>query len=549
MRLSRFGVRCVLTVMALALFTGSAVAQGIIIHLVLEDDNGSLYSITPGSGWSADTSTCFDFRIEDIEDPCNPLENFSVLYFGDARDPQFIDTDLDGEGDVWQCDDTSTCRYNGLAGGSSFTTAIDLRDFAPGTPITFYPAYALRTDGSGGDVFEMFARVNLEGEGFQKIASNTDPSVTQLFDFGTETVEPITLPSNAAGNEINIQFSAISDGDPGVPELEGPTGFSVGRLEFVGTAAQGSDGGGNDTTAPDEWFIPNSGSPSQGWTQITAGASPLNPNVGGFYFGNPANDDYCDREDRPSEIYAGPVDLTDLDDTVVLSLTYGFQTNDSPAEDLVEIQVNVGNSTNWTAIASSDPNSPLPRIQNDGQLHVINMNLPAGTGGNFVNFRVSFMPDNDVNDEPDNPDSACGTGLFISETFALAGGQGNNDGGGTGGSDDSSGGGGGGSGCFIATAAYGTPVAEDINVLRDVRDAYLMDSSIGLAFVDAYYRLAPPIADVVAQNPTFAAIVRAALVPVILLSKLLLESPVLFTALTLLAAAAVVARRRGHLAR
>ena len=69
--------------------------------------------------------------------------------------------------------------------------------------------------------------------------------------------------------------------------------------------------------------------------------------------------------------------------------------------------------------------------------------------------------------------------------------------------------------CFIATAAYGTPMAGEIEVLRGFRDGYLLDSGVGTAFVDAYYRLSPTVADWVAQSSTLAALVRLILAPVL----------------------------------
>ena len=68
-----------------------------------------------------------------------------------------------------------------------------------------------------------------------------------------------------------------------------------------------------------------------------------------------------------------------------------------------------------------------------------------------------------------------------------------------------------GGGCFIATAAYGTPLAEDINVLRGFRDRYLLTNAFGTAFTDVYYRLSPPIADRVASSAPLAALVRLVL--------------------------------------
>ena len=49
--------------------------------------------------------------------------------------------------------------------------------------------------------------------------------------------------------------------------------------------------------------------------------------------------------------------------------------------------------------------------------------------------------------------------------------------------------------CFIATAAYDTPTASEIDALRDFRDDVLKASWLGRRFVTAYYTTSPPIAD------------------------------------------------------
>jgi hypothetical protein len=66
--------------------------------------------------------------------------------------------------------------------------------------------------------------------------------------------------------------------------------------------------------------------------------------------------------------------------------------------------------------------------------------------------------------------------------------------------------------CFIATAAYGTETASQLDILRDFRDQVLLKSALGLRFVEAYYKLSPPVADFIAKNDFLRAIVREALV-------------------------------------
>ena len=109
-------------------------------------------------------------------------------------------------------------------------------------------------------------------------------------------------------------------------------------------------------------------------------------------------------------------------------------------------------------------------------------------------------------------------------------------------SDDSS------SNCFIATAAYGTPMAQEVVVLRAVRDSYMLDTTAGAAFVDTYYRLSPPIADFIATKPLLRASVRMVLTPVVLISKMLLAMPLLTVSLSALifGALSVGVRRRFH---
>ncbi len=103
--------------------------------------------------------------------------------------------------------------------------------------------------------------------------------------------------------------------------------------------------------------------------------------------------------------------------------------------------------------------------------------------------------------------------------------------------------GGGGGPCFIATAAYGTPMAAEIDVLRDLRDQVFLNSAAGSAFVDTYYAFSPAIAQFVADSPVLASIIRVALVPVVVVSRVVLALPMLSAALALLFSGWIVARR------
>jgi subtilisin family serine protease len=79
-------------------------------------------------------------------------------------------------------------------------------------------------------------------------------------------------------------------------------------------------------------------------------------------------------------------------------------------------------------------------------------------------------------------------------------------------------------GCFIATAAYGTPMAEEIQILREFRDEYLLTNPVGQALVDLYYRVSPPIAEFINEHPSLKPIVRAGLVPAVAMSTVAINT-------------------------
>lgn len=107
--------------------------------------------------------------------------------------------------------------------------------------------------------------------------------------------------------------------------------------------------------------------------------------------------------------------------------------------------------------------------------------------------------------------------------------------------------------CFIATAAYGTPMAGQIQILREFRDEYLLANSLGQALVDIYYRVSPPVAEFIIEHPSLKPAVRAGLLPAVAISAVAVnttrvEKMVMVGLLVLVSVAMAVwaARRRGR---
>jgi hypothetical protein len=77
----------------------------------------------------------------------------------------------------------------------------------------------------------------------------------------------------------------------------------------------------------------------------------------------------------------------------------------------------------------------------------------------------------------------------------------------------------GGSGCFIATAAYGSPLADEVSSLRIFRDRYLAANKTGRLFLKLYYRYSPRMADFLRNHRFLRAYVRNVLKPLILFAR------------------------------
>ena len=76
-----------------------------------------------------------------------------------------------------------------------------------------------------------------------------------------------------------------------------------------------------------------------------------------------------------------------------------------------------------------------------------------------------------------------------------------------------------GGGCLIATATYGSELAPQVQMLREIRDNQLMNTESGSAFMsgfnEIYYSFSPTVADYERENPLFKEAVKLAITPMI----------------------------------
>lgn len=89
-------------------------------------------------------------------------------------------------------------------------------------------------------------------------------------------------------------------------------------------------------------------------------------------------------------------------------------------------------------------------------------------------------------------------------------------------------------GCFIATAAFGSPIAGQVEILRQFRDSYLLTNHSGQKFVAWYYRNGPAAANWISDKPLAKAVIQVALYPLIGFSFLLISGYLPFAAVGLL---------------
>jgi hypothetical protein len=74
-------------------------------------------------------------------------------------------------------------------------------------------------------------------------------------------------------------------------------------------------------------------------------------------------------------------------------------------------------------------------------------------------------------------------------------------------------------GCLIATATYGSELAPQVQMLREIRDNSLLETNSGKSFMNSfngfYYSFSPYIADYERQNPAFREAIKVSITPMI----------------------------------
>ena len=82
-----------------------------------------------------------------------------------------------------------------------------------------------------------------------------------------------------------------------------------------------------------------------------------------------------------------------------------------------------------------------------------------------------------------------------------------------------------GGGCLIATSAFGSELAPQVQFLREIRDNTVMSTSSGMTFMTGfnqlYYSFSPTIADMERENPIFQEAVRAFITPMVYLLSIM----------------------------
>jgi hypothetical protein len=213
-------------------------------------------------------------------------------------------------------------------------------------------------------------------------------------------------------------------------------------------------------------------------------------------------------------------------DGTSIDIPYGALPNDEPAPVITASEVNVSGANNTIDISIIGSGQFLkditirisyPDADNNGIVDGTNIDentivlkwYDEATGTWEILYDSIVYPDENYVIAKVNHLTIFGWGFLGGGAAAIAGRGGSSSG-------DSTA-----SYCFIATAAYGTPMSEDVIALRNFRDVCLLKNNFGRRFVDNYYRYSPPAARFISTKPLLRRITRFLLKPLVKLAKIL----------------------------
>lgn len=87
--------------------------------------------------------------------------------------------------------------------------------------------------------------------------------------------------------------------------------------------------------------------------------------------------------------------------------------------------------------------------------------------------------------------------------------------------------------CFIATATFGSQSAPEVEIFRKFRNQFLLTNFLGKVFVKVYYKISPPIANIISDNNYLKIGTRILLSPLLLFAYLSLKIGFFITVLLL----------------
>lgn len=387
----------------------------------------------------------------------------------------------------WTATVTGNGSYRLVATGSTTNPM----DYTGGTSVGKGSTLALKANFRTAVSSPVFTLVKLDGTVYKTVTMTTTDNINFTGSAAMSDLGAYRFLANASGNVQRIQSGEITVGSL---QVTAPTPVNRNTGESVTHTFQVKNLG----TAQDTYNL--SATSSLGWADLT---------------GVPANRAIAAGETYslaipvrvPAAAGYGEVDVLSLqaisqanssigavDQTETRNVVTVAQPSFDPAAGTFSGSVTVTISTTTTGASI--------RYTTDGSTpSQTNGTLISGTSGTVsISSTTTLMA---LAFKEGMEDSAVTSGVYtITVPESEAGG----------------GGGGGGGGCFIATAAFGSPLAPYVETLRTFRDTFLLPTRAGQKFVEFYYRYSPPLAEVIARHDGLRAAVRWSLLPVVGLS-------------------------------